>query len=116
MSELSDAERAFMGGGGGGQRGFGNMGMGGRGGMGMGNMGGMGMGGGMNMRNFKINAAMQGRKLKVEGLKEELTDEMIYRYFRKFGVVDDWTRDGSGTFGYVIIYLQILREFYIHIF
>ena len=112
MSELSDAERAFMGGGGGGQRGFGNnMGMGGRGGMGNmggmggmgmgGGMGGMGMGGGMNMRNFKINAAMQGRKLKVEGLKEELTDEMIYRYFRKFGVVDDWTRDGSGTFGYV---------------
>ena len=79
------------------------MGMGGgMGGMGMGGgMSGMGMGGGMNMRNFKINAAMQGRKLKVEGLKEELTDEMIYRYFRKFGVVDDWTRDGSGTFGYV---------------
>merc|ERR1719232_661018 len=96
MSELSDAERAFLGGGRGGQRGFG-MGMGGRGGMG--NMG--GMGGGMNMRNFRNNAAMQGRKLKVEGLKEEVTDEMICRYFRKFGVVDDWKRDGSGTFGHI---------------
>ena len=119
MSELSDAERAFLGGGRGGQRGFG-MGMGGRGGMG--NMGGMGgMGGGMNMRNFRNNAAMQGRKLKVEGLKEEVTDEMICRYFRKFGVVDDWKRDGSGTFGYVMlksyfnVYLSLNKRISRHI-
>ena len=67
------------------------------------------------MRNFRNNAAMQGRKLKVEGLKEEVTDEMVCRYFRKFGVVDDWKRDGSGTFGYgksyFKVYLSIILQF-----
>ena len=116
MSELSDAEREFMGGGGGG--GFGRG--GGMSGGGFGRGGG-GMGGGaprQGMRldqsgnmmpdtgkkmkgfgSFRQNPSMQGKRIKVEGLQEDLKDEMICRYFRKFGVVDDWKRDESGEFG-----------------
>ena len=110
MSDLSDAEREFMGGGGFGRGG-------GMSGGGFGRGGGMGGGGGPrpgmrldpsgNMMpdigkgfgSFRQNPSMQGRRIKVEGLTEDLKDEMIYRYFRKFGVVDDWKRDASGEFG-----------------
>ena len=110
MSDLSDAEREFMGGGGFGRGG-------GMSGGGFGRGGGMGGGGGPrpgmrldasgNMMpdmgkgfgSFRQNPSMQGRRIKVEGLQEDLKDEMIYRYFRKFGVVDDWKRDASGEFG-----------------
>ena len=112
MSDLTDAEREFMGGGGGFGRGGGMSGGGfGRGGGGMGG----GIGGGPRMRmdpsgnmmpdtgkgfgSFRPNPSMEGRRIKVEGLQEELKDEMICRYFRKFGVVDDWKRDESGEFG-----------------
>ena len=49
--------------------------------------------------SFRPNPSMQGRRIKVEGIQEDLKDEMICRYFRKFGVVDDWKRDESGAFG-----------------
>ena len=110
MSDLSDAERDFMGGGGFGRGG-------GMSGGGFGRGGGMGGGGGPMPRmrldpsgnmmpdtgkgfgSFRQNPSMQGRRIKVEGLQEDLKDEMIYRYFRKFGVVDDWKKDASGEFG-----------------
>ena len=120
MSDLSEAEREFMGGGsgfgrgGGGGMSGGGFGRGGRGG------GGDGAGGprvgmrldpsgnmmpdsmysaGKGFGSFRPNPSMQGRRIKVEGLQEDLKDEMICRYFRKFGVVDDWKRDESGGFG-----------------
>ena len=123
MSDLSDAEREFMGGGGGFGRGGGMSGGGfGRGGRGGGGGEGRGEGAGgprVGMRldpsgnmmpdsmysagkgfgSFRPNPSMQGRRIKVEGLQEDLKNEMICRYFRKFGVVDDWKRDESGGFG-----------------
>ena len=112
MSDLSDAEREFMGGGGGFGRGGGMSGGGfGRGG-GAGGEGGGGPRVGMRLDpsgnmmpmskgfgSFRPNPSMQGRRIKVEGIQEDLKDEMICRYFRKFGVVDDWKRDESGAFG-----------------
>merc|ERR1719384_3004939 len=106
MSDLSDAEREFMGGGGGFGRGGGMSGGGfGRGG-GAGGEGGEGPRVGMRLDpsgnmmpmgkgfgSFRPNPSMQGRRIKVEGIQEDLKDEMICRYFRKFGVVDDWKRD-----------------------
>ena len=116
MSELSDAEREFMGGAGFGRGGGMSGGGFGRGGMGGGGGGGAprqgmrldpsgnmmpdtGKGFGKGFGSFRQNPSMQGRRIKVEGLQEDLKDEMIYRYFRKFGVVDDWKRDESGEFG-----------------
>ena len=81
MSELTQAEREFMGA----RRGRGGMGSRGR--------------GGFAARNFGGNAAMQGRKLRISGLTAEVTDQMICRYFRKFGVVDDWNRSQCGAYG-----------------
>ena len=81
MSELTQAEREFLG-----ARNRG------RGGMGRGGFGNARGGFGMAARNFGGNAAMQGRKLRISGLTAEVTDQMICRYFRKFGVVDDWNR------------------------
>ena len=54
---------------------------------------------GKGFGSFRPNPSMQGRRIKVEGLQEDLKNEMICRYFRKFGVVDDWKRDESGGFG-----------------
>jgi len=56
---------------------------------------------GKGFGSFRPNPSMQGRRIKVEGLQEDLKDEMICRYFRKFGVVDDWKRDESGGFGHI---------------
>ena len=44
---------------------------------------------------------MSGRRLKVDGLGKNITDQIVTRYFRKFGVVDDWIRDKSGSFGHL---------------
>ena len=99
MSDLTDAERSFMSGGGRGGMGGGGFGRGGpRMGMRLDHRGNMSMEG-QGFGNFRQNPSMQGRRIKVEGLQENLKDEMICRYFRKFGVVDDWRRDASGEFG-----------------
>ena len=39
-----------------------------------------------------------GRKITVEGVKD-LSDDMIGRYFSKFGILLEWTRDETGTSG-----------------
>ena len=57
---------------------------------GMGTMGGMGAMGGIS------NAAMQGRKVLIDGLIESISDLMVSRYFQKFGELVDWGRDKSG--------------------
>merc|ERR1712130_1047740 len=91
MSDLTPSEREFLGG---------NL----MGGAGFGRGGARNMEGSGNAGGLIADAAMQGRKIKVEGLKglsSELTDEMVCRYFRKFGVVDDWKRDKSGDTGYI---------------
>ena len=101
MSDLTEAERMFMSGagfgrgGGGGSAGQGPMGnapmrMDGKGNLSRGAGAKPGFGG-----MDRTNPAMQGRRVKIEGLTEELTDEMVCRNFRKFGVVDDWKRSGS---------------------
>merc|ERR1719350_880034 len=91
-----------MGGGMGSMEGFG--GMGGPGGMGpmggpggMGPMGGMGSMGGMSGGN----AAAQGRKLLVDGLQGFMTEQVMGKYFQKFGQLVDWGRDKAGG-GYVV--------------
>jgi len=96
MSDLTQAEREFLEGGGGGGGGENMMGGFGRGGARAG-----GRGGNRGPIPLFPDAAMQGRKIKVGGLTPELTDEMVCRYFRKFGVVDDWKKDKSGDFGYL---------------
>ena len=104
MSDLTDEEREFMMGGSG--RGGGGFGRGrgafGRGGggnrRGRGGFGGFGGGPGLDNPN---SAAMSGRRLKIVGLTEAITNDIVMRYFRKFGVVDDWSRDKSGTFGHL---------------
>ena len=81
---------AQMGGGGGmGQMGGGGGGMGQMGGGG--GMGQMGAAGGMGG-----NAASQGRKLLVDGLKSYMSDQMMSTYFQKFGQLVDWGRDKAG--------------------
>jgi len=80
MSELTPAEREFLG-----ARNRGR----GRGGFGV----------AAAARGFGGNASMQGRKLRISGLTAEVTDQMICRYFRKFGVVDDWNRSKCGEYG-----------------
>jgi len=93
MSDLTPSEREFLGGGG-------SL----MGGAGFGRGGARNMGASGNAGGLIADAAMQGRRIKVEGLKglsSELTDEMVCRYFRKFGVVDDWKRDKSGDTGYI---------------
>eukprot|EP00090_Calanus_glacialis_P003270 TRINITY_DN12422_c2_g1_i1.p1 TRINITY_DN12422_c2_g1~~TRINITY_DN12422_c2_g1_i1.p1 ORF type:complete len:123 (-),score=49.50 TRINITY_DN12422_c2_g1_i1:102-437(-) len=77
-----------MGGGGGG------MGQMGGGGGGMGQMG--AVGGGMGG-----NAASQGRKLLVDGLTSYMSDQMMSKYFQKFGQLVDWGRDKAGG-GYIV--------------
>lgn len=97
---MNAAEREFMMGG---QRGFGNFGgggMGGSGSMGMGVFGGMNMGG-MGAIGMVGNAAMQGRKLLIEGLTASISDQMVSRYFQKFGELVDWGRDKAAG-GYVV--------------
>merc|ERR1719402_2045368 len=61
---------------------------------GMGQMGGMGgiIGG---------NAAAQGRKLLVDGLQGFMNDQVMGKYFQKFGQLVDWGRDKAGG-GYVV--------------
>ena len=44
------------------------------------------------------DAAVMGRKITVEGVKD-LSDDMIGRYFSKFGILLEWTRDETGTSG-----------------
>ena len=44
------------------------------------------------------DAAVMGRKITVEGVKD-LSDDMIGRYFSKFGLLLEWTRDETGTSG-----------------
>merc|ERR1719471_2552423 len=86
MSDLTDDEREFMMGSGGfGRGGFSNQRRGG------GMMGGFRGGrGGANFVNQNENsAAFGGRRIKIEGLEENHTDEIVMRYFRKFGVVDE---------------------------
>ena len=98
MSDLTDDEREFMMGSGGfGRGGFNNQRRGG------GMMGGFrgGRGGANYVNQNENSAAFGGRRIKIEGLEENHTDEIVMRYFRKFGVVDDWSRDKSGTSGFV---------------
>jgi len=103
---MNSAEKEFMMGG---QRGFGRFGgcgmggAGGLGGTGMSGSGRIGAGsmGGMNAMGMMGNAAMQGRKLLIEGLTESISDQMVSRYFQKFGELVDWGRDKSGG-GYVV--------------
>ena len=61
----------------------------------MGCFGGMSMGGTGSM-GIIDNAAMQGRKLLIEGLTESISDQMVSRYFQKFGELVDWGRDKAG--------------------
>lgn len=94
MSDLTEAERMFMSGAGfgrgGGSAGPGPLRMDGKGNLSRGAGAKPGFGG-----MDRTNPAMQGRRVRIEGLTEELTDEMVCRNFRKFGVVDDWKRSGS---------------------
>ena len=46
------------------------------------------------------DAAAMGRKITVEGVKN-LSDDMIGRYFSKFGLLIEWTRDEAETSGLV---------------
>merc|ERR1740137_364595 len=87
FNNMNPAESEFMMGG---DRRSGGMSMGGFGpACGMGAMGGFG------------NAAMQGRKLLIDGLTESISDQMVSRYFQKFGELVDWGRDKSAG-GYVV--------------
>ena len=80
FDDMTEAERNFMMGG---ERNSGGFGGGMGGGM-MGSLGGLG------------NAAMQGRKLLIEGLTDVITDQMVSRYFQKFGELVDWSREKTG--------------------
>ena len=103
FNDMDSAEREFMMGG---KRVFGKvssegipslmdgMGHGDTGG-GMGGVEAMG-GGGMGAMDGMGNAAMQGRKLLIDGLTESISDLMVSRYFQKFGELVDWGRDKSG--------------------
>merc|ERR1712117_774321 len=86
---------------GGGPSGMGQM--GGMGGMAGPGMGGMGAPGGMAPMGGIIggNAASQGRKLLVDGLQGFMTDQVMGKYFQKFGQLVDWGRDKAGG-GYVV--------------
>merc|ERR1719266_887795 len=53
------------------------------------------------------DAAVMGKKITVEGVKN-LSDDMIGRYFSKFGLLMEWTRDEtetSGTLEYAEAYM-----------
>merc|ERR1711997_796343 len=78
------------------RRGFGGMGLGGSGSSG--SLGGIG------------NAAMQGRKMLIEGLTESISDQMVSRYFQKFGELVDWGRDKTGE-GYVVFSESSMLEY-----
>merc|ERR1719431_1335001 len=73
----------------------GGMGNGGTGLLGSGNSGGIGKG------TMKGNATMQGRKLEIKGLTEKITDDMISKYFQKYGQLEDWGKDREGDTGFV---------------
>merc|ERR1719427_811119 len=49
-----------------------------------------------------LTPARQGRKMKVEGLVEDITDEMMSRYFERFGQVVDSSRDWQSYAGYIV--------------
>ena len=45
---------------------------------------------------YSGDAAVLGKKITVEGV-ENLSDDMIGRYFSKFGLLMEWTRDETET-------------------
>ena len=44
------------------------------------------------------NPSLEGKRVIVEGVTE-LTDDMIARYFSKFGLLIEWNRDESSSSG-----------------
>jgi len=52
--------------------------------------------GASNMSQMGGNAASQGRKLLINGLKPYMNEQMMSKYFQKFGELVDWGRDMAG--------------------
>jgi len=61
----------------------------------MGGAGPMGPRGGLMKRfkAFRPDPAMEGRRLQVEGLPEEVEDSAVKRYFQRFGALGGWDRE-----------------------
>merc|ERR1719394_2087399 len=69
----------------------------GRGGM-MGGVGAMGQGGGLMKRfkAFKPDPAVEGRRIQIEGLPDEVEDSAVTKYFQRFGALDGLGLLGEG--------------------